>query len=113
MSLTVNDQLGYLVMYSVASLFLLIRFHALEEQAEWLRRRIGDPAAISGIYLRGGSVFIVLGRRRFAPADPDRARRTRWRGPGMASATASSTCRGRSPSSCPAGRTRGTSGRVR
>ena len=39
---------------------LLIRFHALDEQAEWLRRRIGDPAAISGIYLRGGSIFIVL-----------------------------------------------------
>jgi transglutaminase-like putative cysteine protease len=60
MSLTVNDQLGYLVMYSVASMALLIRFHALDEQAEWLRRRIGDPAAISGIYLRGGSVFIIL-----------------------------------------------------
>lgn len=60
MSLTFNDQLGYLVLYSVAALFLLIRSHALEEQGEWLRRRIGDPAAISGIYLRGGSVFIVL-----------------------------------------------------
>ncbi len=46
-------------MYSLASLFLLIRSHALEEQAEWLRRRIGDPAAISGIYLRGGSMFIA------------------------------------------------------
>ncbi len=60
MALTVNEQLGYLVLYSVASMFLLIRFHALDEQGEWLRRRIGDPAAISGIYLRGGSVFIVL-----------------------------------------------------
>ena len=60
MSLTEIDQLGYLVLYSVAALFLLIRSHALEEQGEWLRRRIGDPAAISGIYLRGGSVFIVM-----------------------------------------------------
>ncbi len=60
MSLTDNDQLGYLVLYSIAALFLLIRSHALEEQGEWLRRRIGDPAAISGIYLRGGSVFIVM-----------------------------------------------------
>ena len=60
MSLTVNNQLGYLVLYSLAALFLLIRFHALDEQAEWLRRRIGDPAAISGIYLRGGTAFIAL-----------------------------------------------------
>ena len=60
MSLTEINQLGYLVLYSVAALFLLIRSHALEEQGEWLRRRIGDPAAISGIYLRGGTVFIVL-----------------------------------------------------
>src|SRR4029077_565901 len=56
MALTTNDQLGYLVMYSLAALFLLIRFHALDEQSEWLRRRIGDPSAISGIYLRGGSM---------------------------------------------------------
>lgn len=60
MSLTINDQLGYLILYSLAALFLLIRFHAMEEQAEWLRRRIGDPAAISGIYLRGGSLFIAI-----------------------------------------------------
>ena len=60
MSLTTNNQLGYLVLYSAAAMFLLIRFHALDERAEWLRRRIGDPAAISGIYLRGGSMFIVL-----------------------------------------------------
>ena len=60
MALTTNDQLGYMVLYSVAAMVLLIRFHALDEQAEWLRRRIGDPTAISGIYLRGGSIFIVL-----------------------------------------------------
>jgi transglutaminase-like putative cysteine protease len=58
MSFTFQDQLPYLVLYSLASLFLLIRFHAFDEQTEWLRRRIGDPAAISGLYLRGGTVFI-------------------------------------------------------
>jgi transglutaminase-like putative cysteine protease len=58
MSLTFQDQLSYLVLYSLASLFLLIRFHAFDEQTEWLRRRIGDPTAISGLYLRGGTVFI-------------------------------------------------------
>jgi hypothetical protein len=59
MSLTTRDQLALLVLYSVTSLFLLIRYHVLEEQAEWLRRRIGDPASISGVYLRGGTLFIT------------------------------------------------------
>jgi transglutaminase-like putative cysteine protease len=60
MSLTTRDQLVYLVLFSVASLCLLIRYHVLEEQAEWFRRRIGDPASISGIYLRGGTLFIAV-----------------------------------------------------
>ena len=60
MSLTTRDQLVYLVLFSLASLFLLIRYHVLEEQAEWFRRRIGDPASISGVYLRGGTLFIAV-----------------------------------------------------
>ena len=59
MSLTTRPQLPYLVVYSVAALFLLVRFHTFDEQSDWLRRRIGDPSAISGLYLRGGSVFIA------------------------------------------------------
>ena len=59
MSLTVREQLTYLVIFSIASLFLLVRFHTLDEQADWLRRRIGDPTAISALYLRGGTVFII------------------------------------------------------
>jgi transglutaminase-like putative cysteine protease len=59
MSLTVRPQLPYLVIFSIASLFLLVRFHTLDEQADWLRRRIGDPTAISTLYLRGGTVFII------------------------------------------------------
>ncbi|MFP5343293.1 MAG: DUF4129 domain-containing transglutaminase family protein [Candidatus Limnocylindria bacterium] len=57
--LTTRDQLAYLVLFSLAALFLLIRFHTLEEQADWLRRRIGDPRSIAGLYLRGGTIFIV------------------------------------------------------
>ena len=60
MSLTERDQLVYLVLYSLAALFLLIRFHTFDEQADWVRRRIGDPAALSGLYLRGGTIFIVV-----------------------------------------------------
>jgi hypothetical protein len=59
MALTTRDQLVYLVIFSIASLFLLVRFHTLDEQADWLRRRIGDPTAISAMYLRGGTVFII------------------------------------------------------
>ncbi len=58
MALTINDQLFLLVVYSLAALFLLIRGHVVEEQTEWLRRRIGDPASISAVYLRGGSAFV-------------------------------------------------------
>jgi transglutaminase-like putative cysteine protease len=60
MSITINDQLIYLVLFSLAALFLLIRGHVLEEQSEWVRRRIGDPASIASVYLRGGTAFIVM-----------------------------------------------------
>ena len=58
MAITDGDQLPYLVVFSVASLFLLIRSHVFDEQSEWMRRRIGDPASISSVYLRGGTIFI-------------------------------------------------------
>jgi transglutaminase-like putative cysteine protease len=60
MAITINDQLFYLVVYSLAALFLLIRGHVIEEQSEWVRRRIGDPASISAVYLRGGTAFVSV-----------------------------------------------------
>jgi transglutaminase-like putative cysteine protease len=60
MSATLHDQLWFLVFFSMASLFLLIRLHALDERATWLRRRIGDPVTVGSLYLRGGTVFIVI-----------------------------------------------------
>ncbi len=59
-SVTFNDQLVYFVLFTLAALFLLIRSHTFEEQADWLRRRIGDPSAISALYLRGGAIFIAI-----------------------------------------------------
>ncbi len=59
MSLTRNDQLYLIVLFSLAALVLLMRAHAVEEGSTWLRRRIGDPESVKGIYLRGGSVFIA------------------------------------------------------
>jgi transglutaminase-like putative cysteine protease len=60
MAATEIDQLGFLVLFSLAAMFLLIRLHTLDEQATWLRRRIGDPTAVGSIYLRGGTVFILI-----------------------------------------------------
>lgn len=64
MALTQNDQLHLMVLFTLAALTLLARSHAFDERVTWLRRRIGDPAAVTGLYLRGGAVFIsaaVLG----------------------------------------------------
>lgn len=59
MSITVHDQLGQLILFTLAGLALLARAHAFEEQTTWIRRRIGDPAAVRSLYLRGGTIFIV------------------------------------------------------
>jgi transglutaminase-like putative cysteine protease len=59
-SLTANDQLGFLVVFTVAALGLLARSHAFDEQSAWVRRRIGDASVVRSLYLRGGTAFIVL-----------------------------------------------------
>jgi transglutaminase-like putative cysteine protease len=59
MALTSRDQLPYLVAFTAASLFLMIGMHAFDERATWVRRRIGDPGAMSALYLQRGTVFIV------------------------------------------------------
>jgi transglutaminase-like putative cysteine protease len=58
MALTENDQLRLIVLFSIGALGLLARSHAYDERVTWLRRRIGDPATVAGLYLRGSSVFI-------------------------------------------------------
>lgn len=58
MSLTRNDQLQLIVLFSAAALVLLTRAHAFGEGAAWVRRRIGDPASVTGLYIRGGAIFI-------------------------------------------------------
>jgi transglutaminase-like putative cysteine protease len=60
MSATSHDQIWFLVLFTVAALLLLTRLHALDERATWIRRRIGDPATVGSLYLRGGSVFIAI-----------------------------------------------------
>ncbi len=60
MALTARDQLGLLVMFTGISLVLLIAMHMFDERTMWLKRRIGDPGQLSSLYLRGGTVFIVV-----------------------------------------------------
>jgi transglutaminase-like putative cysteine protease len=60
MAITVNDQLQFLVIFSFAALLLLVRLHADEERLSWLHRRIGDPAAVTSLYLRGGATLVAV-----------------------------------------------------
>jgi transglutaminase-like putative cysteine protease len=60
MSATTEKQIWLMVLFSLASLLLLIRLHALDERATWIRRRIGDPATVTSLYIRGGSAFIAI-----------------------------------------------------
>ncbi len=58
-SATPFDQLGYLVIFSGASLLLLVRLHAVDERVNWLRARLGDPSPVIGHTLRAGAAFVV------------------------------------------------------
>lgn len=59
MSLTAHNQLTLLVLFSAGALLLLIRTHVFEEEVTWARRKIGDPAAVGQLYLRGGAAFVT------------------------------------------------------
>lgn len=60
MSLTIRDQLLFLVIFTAAALLILIRVHVDDERTTWIRRRLGDPGSVSDLYLRGGTVFATL-----------------------------------------------------
>ena len=59
MAVTQHDQLSLIVLFSAAALLLLIRTHVFEEELTWARRKIGDPASVGQLYLRGGAAFIT------------------------------------------------------
>lgn len=58
-ALTQKEQIQILVFFSIAALVLLLRSHVLEEQITWLRRRIGDPASVSSLYVQSGATFVA------------------------------------------------------
>jgi transglutaminase-like putative cysteine protease len=59
LAITSRFQLPHLVAFSAASLLLLMRTHVFEEEVTWSRRKIGDPAAVSQLYLGGGVTFVT------------------------------------------------------
>jgi transglutaminase-like putative cysteine protease len=59
MALTSHEQLTLMVLFSAGALLLLIRTHVFEEEVTWARRKIGDPAAVGQLYLRGGAAFVT------------------------------------------------------
>jgi transglutaminase-like putative cysteine protease len=59
-SATTHDHIWLLVLFSIAAMLLLTRLHALDERATWIRRRIGDPSTVGSLYIRGGTVFIMI-----------------------------------------------------
>jgi transglutaminase-like putative cysteine protease len=59
-ALTIQDQYALLVVYSIAALLFLVRFHVADEQRAWLRHRIGDVGDAAGLSLRAGLTFVGL-----------------------------------------------------
>ena len=57
--LTIRDQYPLLVLYSIAALLFLVRFHVADEQRAWLRHRIGDVGDAAGLSLRAGLAFVA------------------------------------------------------
>ena len=105
MSVSLDPQLSYVVAFSVAALLLLIRSHVLEEQGEWIRRRIGDRASTCAAGPSSSS-----GRSWARSSSPGRRRRRRCRAPGRGSAHLSSSSGARGRSTCRPAATRSRSG---
>ena len=56
--LTIRDQFTALVIFSLAGLLFLVRFHVADEQRAWVRHRIGDVGDAVGLSLRAGLTFV-------------------------------------------------------
>jgi len=59
-SITVRDQFGTLVVFALAALLFLVRFHVADEQRTWARHRIADVGNAVGLSLRSGLTFVGL-----------------------------------------------------
>ena len=68
-SITVLDQFAVLVLFAVAALLFLVRFHVADEQRTWARHRIADVGNAVGLSLRAGLAFVGARPRREPRAD--------------------------------------------
>ena len=59
MAINEHDQLGALIVFTVAVLLLMNRTHAFEERTRWIRSRLGEPGTVRTAYLRGGAMFVA------------------------------------------------------
>jgi transglutaminase-like putative cysteine protease len=59
-SITPLDQFAILVLFALAGLLFLVRFHVADEQRTWARHRIADVGNAVGLSLRAGLVFVGL-----------------------------------------------------
>jgi hypothetical protein len=57
-SITVLDQFVVLVLYALAALVFLVRFHVADEQRTWARHRIADVGNAVGLSLRAGLTLV-------------------------------------------------------
>ncbi|MGZ6297737.1 MAG: hypothetical protein ACXWPV_11510, partial [Candidatus Limnocylindrales bacterium] len=60
LSVSAQDQYGYLVIFAMAALVLLMRLNLLDQRVGWVRRGIGDQGAVATLYTRSGVTFIAL-----------------------------------------------------
>ena len=58
--LTIRDQYPVLVVFSIAGLLFLVRFHVADEQRAWIRHRIGDAGDAVGLSVRAGLTFVAV-----------------------------------------------------
>lgn len=59
-AITVQNQFPALVLYALAALLFLVRFHVADEQRTWSRHRIADTGNAVGLSLRAGLSFIAI-----------------------------------------------------
>jgi transglutaminase-like putative cysteine protease len=59
-AITVRDQFAILVIFALAALLFLVRFHVADEERTWARHRIADVGNAVGLYLRAGLTFVAL-----------------------------------------------------
>jgi transglutaminase-like putative cysteine protease len=60
MSLTLQDQYGYLVAYAAASLLLLVRTSLAEQRGFWSQARLADQEGADSLYVRNGVAFSAV-----------------------------------------------------